>query len=67
MDSFWNGAKVLPSNLNFEDLKSGLFHLNRNTLMKDTNMIRLKKRRDKSTFLDTVAFGIVFRKLRTKA
>ena len=41
--------------------------MNRNTLMKDTKLIRLTKRRDKSTFLDTVVFGIVFRKLRTEA
>ena len=40
--------------------------MNRNTLMKDTEMIRLTKRRDKTTFLDTVVFGIVFRKLRTE-
>ena len=38
--------------------------MNRNTLMKDTKMIKLKKRKDKSTFLDTVVFGIVFRKQR---
>ena len=40
--------------------------MNRNTLMKDTKMIRLKKRTDKSTFLDTVVFGMVFRKQRTE-
>ena len=65
-DCFWNDAKVLPSNKNFDDLKSGLFHVNRDTLMKDTKMIRLKKRKDKSIFLDTVVFGIVFRKQRTE-
>ena len=65
-DSFWNDAKVLPSNKNLEDIKSGLFHVNRNTLMKDTEMIRLTKRRDKTTFLDTVVFGMIFRKLRTQ-
>ena len=41
--------------------------MSRNTLMKDTKMIKLIKRRDKSTFLDTVVFGIVFRKQRTEA
>ena len=41
--------------------------MNRDTLMKDTKMIRLIKRRDKSTFVDTVVFGMVFRKFRTQA
>ena len=40
--------------------------MNRDTLMKDTKMIRLKKRTDKSTFLDTVVFGIVYRKPKTE-
>ena len=40
--------------------------MSRNTLMKDTKMIRLKKRKNKSIFLDTVVFGIVFRKQRTE-
>ena len=49
-------------NKKFKNLKSGLFHVNRNTLMKETKMIRLEKRKDKTLFLDTVVFGIVFRK-----
>ena len=34
--------------------------------MKETKMIKLKKRTDKTTFLDTVVFGIIFRKPRTE-
>ena len=34
--------------------------------MKETELIKLKKRTDKVTFLDTVVFGIIFRKPRTE-
>ena len=34
--------------------------------MKETEMIKLKKRTDKTTFLDTVVFGIIIRKPRTE-
>jgi len=40
--------------------------VNRETLMKDTKLIKLINRRDKGTFLDTVVFGMVFRKPKTE-
>ena len=40
--------------------------MNRDTLMKDTKLIKLINRRDKGTFLDTVVFGMVFRKPKTE-
>lgn len=57
-DTFWNDAKVVEK----VDVKSSLFNVNRNTFMKETKMVKLKRRKDKTSFLDTVVFGIVFRK-----
>jgi len=63
-DSFWNDASVEWSAKSFEDIKSNIFHVNRDTLMKETEPIKLKKMdsQDKTIFLDTVVFGIVLKK-----
>ena len=44
-----------------------MFHVNKYTFMKQTKMIKLKKREDKTVFLDTVVLGIVFQKPKTKS
>ena len=49
----------------FEDIKSNIFHVNKDIFMKETKPIKLKKRSDKTVFLDTVVFGIVFKKPQT--
>ena len=66
-DSFWNDASVEWSAKSFEDITSNIFHVNRDTFMKETKPTKLKKinYKDKTVFLDTVVFGIVFRKPKT--
>jgi len=66
-DSFWNDASVEWSAKSFKDIKSNIFHVNRDTFMKETGPTKLKKihSKDKTVFLDTVVFGIVFKKPQT--
>ena len=61
-DSFWNDASVEWSAKSFEDIKSNIFHVNKETFMKETKPTKLKKihYKDKNVFLDTVVFGVVF-------
>ena len=45
-----------------------MFHLHKNSLLQEeVKFKKLEKRKDKTTFLDTVVFGIVFRKPRTES
>ena len=66
-DSFWNDAEIVSKASSLEDVKSSMFHVNKYTFMKQTKMIKLKKRKDKTVFLDTVVLGIVFQKPKTKS
>ena len=59
-DSFWNDAEIEYSAKSFKDIKSNIFHVNRDTFMKETEPIKLERRKDKTSFLDTVVFGVVF-------
>jgi hypothetical protein len=65
-DSFWNGAQMLHGScetIRNRMLNSQIFQVHRSTLMIDTVKKYLDKRSDKTTFLDTVIFGLVFRSL----
>jgi hypothetical protein len=66
-DSFFFFFSVEWSAKSFKDIKSNIFHVNRDTFMKETGPTKLKKihSKDKTVFLDTVVFGIVFRKPKT--
>ena len=56
-DSFWNDAEVLSNSKTFDDIKSNIFHVNRDTFMKETKPTKLKKIKGRAVFLDTVVFG----------